>query len=94
MLESDLPIGQVKVLTIGEKQIAVFHQSEGFFALDNLCPHRGGPLSDGFVVDGKVSCPWHSWQFDLKNGSCSNIPGAKTKCYPLEIKDGSIWIDV
>jgi nitrite reductase (NADH) small subunit len=74
------------------KSIAVFHQPDGIFAIDNLCPHRGAPLQEGFVSDGVVTCPWHQWQFDLKTGAGISIPGARVKSYPVRVEDGDILV--
>lgn len=62
------------------------------YAMDNECPHRGGSLSQGWVTDGKVACPLHQWQFNLKDGQCPMVKTAKVSVYPVEIRDGEIWI--
>ena len=89
-----IPLGQSLCLEMGEARVALFHEPDGLFAIDNLCPHRGAPLNDGFVVDGYVTCPWHQWQFQLKDGVCRNIPGPRVAAYPVEIRDGAIWIEL
>jgi len=90
----DLAVGQSRCVQLGDLQVGLFRNGEGLFALDNLCPHRGAPLHDGFVTDGQVTCPWHQWQFDLKDGHCRNIPGARVPAYAVEIRDGTIWINL
>lgn len=89
---AELPTGSNRCLATPAGEIALFHTEEGFFALDNQCPHRGGPLSEGPVKDGHVACPWHQWRFNLKSGACPNIPGAKVKSHPVEIIDGEVWL--
>lgn len=89
-----IPPGENRCVKLGEAQVGLFHLKDGLFALDNLCPHRGAPLHDGFVVDGVVTCPWHQWQFQLKDGVCRNIPKVRTAVYPVEVRDGAIWIDL
>src|SRR5476649_2538254 len=90
----DLPLGQSTCVEVGEAQVGIFHNADGLFALDNFCPHRGAPLHDGHVTDGYVTCPWHQWQFQLNDGVCKNIPGVKTKTYPVEVRDGAIWVNL
>jgi NAD(P)H-dependent nitrite reductase small subunit len=83
-----------RCVQLGEVQVGLFRSPEGLFALDNICPHRGAPLHDGFVSDGQVTCPWHQWQFDLKDGHCRNIPGPRVAVYGVEIRDGTVWINL
>jgi NAD(P)H-dependent nitrite reductase small subunit len=89
-----IPLGQSRCIELDGTQVAFFHEPAGLFAIDNLCPHRGAPLNDGFVTDGYVTCPWHQWQFQLKDGICRNIPGPRVAAYPVEIRDGAIWIEL
>jgi NAD(P)H-dependent nitrite reductase small subunit len=91
---ADIPIGENRCVQVGEKQVGLFHTKEGLFALDNLCPHRGAPLHDGFVTDGQVTCPWHQWQFQLEDGVCRNIPKVQIATYGVEVREGTIWVDV
>ncbi len=79
---------------VGAAQIGIFRTNEGLFAIDNVCPHRGAPLHDGFVHDGAVTCPWHQWQFQLKDGVCRNIPNVRIATYPIEIREGAIWVNL
>ncbi len=91
---ADIPSGENRFLVVGEVEIALFHTAEGLSALNNVCPHRGAPLYEGMVSAGQVTCPWHQWQFDLKDGHCRNIPGPRVDAYPVEVRDGLIWIDL
>ena len=90
----DLVVGTSFCVKLGEAQVGLFHTTEGLFAIDNVCPHRGAPLHEGFVTDGFVTCPWHQWQFQLEDGLCRNIPGARTPSYGLEVRDGTIWVNL
>lgn len=53
---------------IGERIVAVFRYQGNWFAIDGMCSHQGGPLAEGAVQDGCVTCPWHGWQYDLATG--------------------------
>jgi nitrite reductase (NADH) small subunit/3-phenylpropionate/trans-cinnamate dioxygenase ferredoxin subunit len=90
----DLPEGQARCVELGGVQVGLFREADGYFAIDNICPHRGAPLSDGFVSDGYVTCPWHQWQFQLKDGTCRNIPGARVTSYPVEVREGVLFVNV
>ena len=68
---TSIPIGQGRSFIVDGRTIAVFRQRDGHvFATDNQCPHRGGPLAEGIVGDGKVICPLHGWKIDLASGRC------------------------
>jgi NAD(P)H-dependent nitrite reductase small subunit len=89
-----IAVGESRLLKLGDAQVGLFHDADGLFAIDNLCPHRGAPLHEGFVTDGYVTCPWHQWQFQLEDGICRNIPKVRVATYPVEIREGAIWIDL
>ncbi len=90
----NLQPGASDFFAVGDLQVAVFREADAVFALDNICPHRGAPLHEGFIRDGYVTCPWHQWQFQLKDGFCLNIPKMKVASFPVEVRDGAIWVDV
>ncbi len=87
----DIPLRGARVLKTGGGDIAVFRSADDrIFALDDRCPHRGGPLSQGIVHGWKVTCPLHNWAIELAHGKA--VPpdqGCATK-YPVRIKDGVI----
>lgn len=64
----EIPPGSMKAVMIEGRSIAIYHTAEGFFASDNNCPHRGGPLVEGDLTGTDVVCPWHFWTFSLRTG--------------------------
>ena len=90
----DIPVDESRCVKLGDVQVGLFHNREGLFAINNECPHRGAPLHEGFVRDGQVTCPWHQWQFQLDDGVCQNIPKVRTPVYAVEVRDGTIWINL
>ena len=64
----DIAPGSAKAVMIGNREIALFNVDGTFYALDNTCPHQGGPLCEGWVEDNEVTCPWHAWTFKLSDG--------------------------
>jgi nitrite reductase (NADH) small subunit len=65
---ADVPLWEGRRVTVDGERIAVFRTDEGLHAVGADCPHAGGPLQDGLVADGCVSCPLHGWRFDLRDG--------------------------
>jgi len=80
-----------KFVEIDGHQLAVFRQGDKVFALDNTCPHAGGPLADGWVEDNCCVCPWHNWSFHLDSGQLKDAPGVKIHTYPTRLleREGS-----
>lgn len=60
--------GVGRMAVVDGRHVAVFQLDEGFFAIDNLCLHKAGPLCEGPVDDGVVTCPWHGWSYDIRTG--------------------------
>ena len=89
----DLAKNSSVCVTLGEHQIGLFHTDEGLFAINNVCPHKGAPLHEGFVAEGKVTCPWHQWNFQLSDGACFTVPQVKISSYPVEVRGGTIWVN-
>jgi nitrite reductase (NADH) small subunit len=65
-----------------------------FCALDNECPHHGGPLSEGTVEEGKVVCPWHGWSFDPSSGRASHFPQARVEVYEINFRENDVYVKV
>lgn len=70
----EIPSGSMRAFVVEGRKIAVFHTATGFFAADNSCPHRGGPLAEGDLRGPEVTCPWHLWSFDVRTGATSVNP--------------------
>jgi nitrite reductase (NADH) small subunit len=88
----DVPLGEGRAVAIDGRRIAVFQTRNGWYALDQRCPHRGGPLADGIVADGCVTCPLHDRRFDLATGRC-HTEELRVDVYRVEVHDPDVWID-
>jgi pyruvate oxidase len=89
----DLPEGRVTTVAAGHKSVALVHYDGQFSALDNHCPHQGGPLGEGSIENGLLRCPWHGYDYCPLDGSS---PGFADEAitYPLEIRDGEVFVAV
>ena len=75
------------------RKIAVFRTAEDqIFAIENRCPHKGGPLSEGIVHGASVTCPLHNWVFDLATGEAQGADEGSVRTYPVKVEDGVIFI--
>ena len=91
-----LPPREGRCVEIAGCQVAIFNTAEGFIAVENRCPHRGGPLADGIVNGTAVVCPLHAWKFDLLSGVSINHPQASAALvkYPTRVEDGIVCIEL
>ncbi len=82
---------RVAALPAGQR-VAVFRHGDRLRAVSNLCRHQGGPLGEGRVMDGCITCPWHGWQYRVEDG-CSPPPfDEKVETYRLRVVSDAVWI--
>jgi nitrite reductase (NADH) small subunit len=90
----EIPVGAIHQVEVGGKAVALANIGGQFYAIDNTCLHRGGPLGEG-VLEGKiVTCPWHGWQYDVTTGKVSQNPTVGVACYPAEVRGGEVFVDL
>jgi len=89
---AELSDGQARVVEMNGRSVAVFNVAGRYYAIDNVCPHRGGPLGEGDVEGNIVVCPWHGWRWDVTTGANANNPAVKVGCYPVTVEQGTIFV--
>jgi nitrite reductase (NADH) small subunit len=89
---AELPLGRAKAYSVNGRTIALYHTDEGFFATDNTCPHRGGPLAEGDLIGKEITCPWHFWGFDVETGLCGGNPEIRVAAHPVRVEGGRILV--
>ncbi len=89
--KKDLPENRVMTVTAGHKQIALSHFEGKICALNNSCPHQGGPLGEGSIENGILRCPWHGWDYHPCTGKA---PGFDDGVEPYEVKveNGAVFV--
>jgi nitrite reductase (NADH) small subunit/3-phenylpropionate/trans-cinnamate dioxygenase ferredoxin subunit len=85
--KQDVPVGECKIVKARDQELALCHVEGGFWAIDNNCPHQGGPLGLGFLDGTELACPLHGWCFDVKTGEMPGNPVMKVKAFPV-LQDG------
>ena len=78
--------------TVDDREVGLFKFGGEVCAIDGICPHVGGPLGEGFVEGGTVSCPLHGWPFDLRTGQCTTNPRAKVDCFEIKVDAGEVFV--
>ena len=87
------PEGEAKEFAFGGRTVCVANTGGKYSAVDNVCPHRGGPLGQGVVEGGKIICPWHGWQFDAETGQSVQRPETTIHVYTLKIEGEDVLIE-
>jgi nitrite reductase (NADH) small subunit len=91
----DLPEGIGRAFRVGDQPIAVFRTRTGkVFAVEGVCPHRGGPLADGMLAGDQVVCPFHAFRFDARAGGCDQPNVCSIRTYPVEVQNGTVVVTV
>jgi nitrite reductase (NADH) small subunit/3-phenylpropionate/trans-cinnamate dioxygenase ferredoxin subunit len=88
----DIPEGEGRAYTLNGRMIAVFNDQGEFRATDDLCPHMGAPLSDGYILEGAVVCPWHAWRFCMQDGGWTDNPELKIDVFDLKLDGEDIQV--
>ncbi len=92
---AELPAeGEAKEFTVGNRVICVANIGGTYSAMDNVCIHRGGPLGQGVIMDGKLICPWHGWRYDVTTGVPMENPKLKVDVYRLKIEGDDVLIEL
>ena len=91
---AEVPPGTVRELQVAGKAIALANVEGKFYAINNTCLHRGGPLGQGHLEGKIVTCPWHGWQYDVTNGKEMKNPTVGVGCYPTEVREQEVFVDM
>ena len=91
---TDVPDGAAKAVEVNGRRLALFNAGGRFYAIDNVCKHRGGPLAEGDVYGTRVVCPWHGWEYDFSTGCNVDDPSMKLACFAVKVEDGAIFVQV
>jgi nitrite reductase (NADH) small subunit len=93
---SNVPSREGRAVRIGAHDIAIFNLGDRFLAVENRCPHQGGPLCDGIVTGQSVVCPLHTWKVNLQTGQVDR-PADRAECvrtYPARVEGGIVAIQM
>ena len=89
---SDLKPGENKVVNVNGIDVALFNVDGQFFAINNTCLHRGGPLGEGMLDGDVVTCPWHGWRYNVKTGENAMLPTAKVAPYQVKVEGNDVMV--
>jgi len=92
---ADLAPGEARCVEVEGKKVALFNLDGSFYAIDDTCPHRGGPLSEGDVAGEEVTCPWHGAVYNIKTGAALGPPAPRgVGCYAVRVQGSDVEVEV
>ncbi len=92
--EINLPVGKSRRVEAGQFIISLWHLEDGYFAIEDECPHQGDSLSGGVLEsEGIVACPWHGAQFEIRTGKVISLPATcGVRTFPTMIIEGEVYV--
>jgi nitrite reductase/ring-hydroxylating ferredoxin subunit len=92
---SEVAPGTARCIEIEGRRIALFNLDGTFYAIDDTCPHRGGPLSEGFLDGDVIVCPWHGARFRIPTGEVLSPPATQgVASYSVRVRGEEVEIEV
>ena len=91
---SDFEIGGGVAVPVDGRMVAVFRQDDGWYAIDDLCPHMGASLAEGFVEGKCVTCPWHAWRFGVDTGAWEDNPKVSVDRFEVKVDGDDVWVSI
>jgi nitrite reductase (NADH) small subunit len=89
----EIPEGEGASFQVGRQLVAVFNHQGEYLAIDDLCPHMGASLGAGYLdEEGVVTCPWHAWRFDAKNGKWADNPRLSINTFEVRVEGDEIQV--
>jgi nitrite reductase/ring-hydroxylating ferredoxin subunit len=90
---SGIPEKCATVVSVNGERVAIFKYDGKISAISNVCRHQNGPLGEGKIIDGCVTCPWHGYQYLPEDGASPPPFTEKVSTFQTRIVDGRVWID-
>jgi len=89
---SEVPSEGAKLVTLNQQEIAIIGRDGTFYAIENRCPHKGGPLGLGRVKNGIITCPWHRFRFELESGKSVTNQAMRATTYRIVVEQGDLLL--
>jgi nitrite reductase (NADH) small subunit len=89
---ADFAPGSGTMVVVSGRHVALFRIGDEFHAIDNMCLHRGGPLCEGEIDNGVVTCPWHGWSYELKTGTMVQDPRVGVSRHEVRLRSDDVEV--
>lgn len=88
----EVPVGGARLVTFDRREFAVVAHDGKYYAVENFCPHKGGPLGLGQVKNGTITCPWHRFRFELEGGKSATNPAMRATIRSVAVEEGDLVV--
>lgn len=93
VVADEIPDGEGRVVALGDERVAVFRNGSEISCISNVCRHQMGPIGEGRIIDGCITCPWHGFQYDPVTGCAPPPFDDRLETYDVALHDGFVWVD-
>lgn len=90
---NDIEDNRAKIFCIDKERIAVYRFADTLYAIHNVCKHQGGPLGEGKIIDGCITCPWHGYQYLPNNGQSPPPFKERVSTYDVRVEKNKVWLN-
>ena len=90
---NEIEDSRAKIFCIDQERIAVYRHEHKLYAIHNVCKHQGGPLGEGKILDGCITCPWHGYQYLPHNGQSPPPFHEKVNTYDVKVIENKVWLN-
>ena len=91
---SEVPGGTGLVVDVEGREVALFRVGEAVYAVENMCPHREGPLGEGDLEGEVVTCPFHAWEINVRTGEVVYNPSVKAVTFPCRVEGDDVFVEL
>lgn len=93
-ITSDITPGSAQTVDANGTEVALFNNEGKYYAINNTCLHKEGPLGEGELDGEIITCPWHKWEYDITNGQCKTHPNSSVSCYEVKVEGQDILVKI
>jgi nitrite reductase/ring-hydroxylating ferredoxin subunit len=90
---ADIPENRARIVCVSGERVAIFKYDGKISAVSNVCQHQNGPLGEGKIVAGCITCPWHGYQYVPETGAAPPPFAEKVPTFNVRVQNGRVWID-
>ncbi|MCB9921994.1 MAG: Rieske (2Fe-2S) protein [Planctomycetaceae bacterium] len=91
----EVPLGEARMYVVDGLMLGIFHTVDGYFALDNRCPHAGASLAGGFLEENTIRCRIHHWRFCVRDGTYldEDKPRFNARAFPVRVVGDDVLVE-
>ncbi len=90
----ELSVGQCKTVQANGRAITIYNVEDTYYATDDVCIHKGGPLGEGELEGTTITCPWHQWQYDVTTGKTKINPSMGVDTFAVKVEGDDVLVEI